>query len=159
MDPMRDFDQRLAAVHGLDSENTVDRNSGDNSMDTRHNEFQAMADAFLGENFDRTKRDKVENLQIALHEQQAVLYQRYEDGQIGPEEYVTSFNALLDNTFTECEKILGQTDFLKLFRAPRSELAGFIDQEAFLGIKQLSHLSPGNPHRALRVWLRKRVGF
>ncbi|MCI0421453.1 MAG: hypothetical protein L0387_03650 [Acidobacteria bacterium] len=101
-------------------------------MNIRHAEFQTMADVFLGEGCDRAKLEQVEKLQTALHQQQAALYQRYSQEELGAEEYVTLFNTLLDNTFTECEEILGAQDFLKLFGAPRHELGGGIDREAFL---------------------------
>lgn len=133
MDPLADFDRRIAIIHGLKNpHDTVDRNSGESSMDIRHAEFEAMAHAFLGETFDRQKLNKVKKLQATLHKKQAVLYQRYENRKIGPEEYVDSVNALLEKTFAECESILGQEHFQKLFGAPRSELAGFIDKVAFL---------------------------
>jgi hypothetical protein len=61
------------------------------------------------------------------------MYRLYETKAIRLEEYVQSFNALLEETFRQCEEILGQEDFLKLFGAPRSQLAGFIDKETMRG--------------------------
>lgn len=136
MDLEDEFYRRIVLIHGLDDSNAVGRDSVENSVDIRREEFQAMADVFLGENHDREKLEQIENLQLALHEQQATLCQRYENGQLGPEDYVDSFNTLLDKTFAECEKILGEMDFLSLFGAPRSELGGFIDKQAFLRAHQ-----------------------
>ena len=106
-------------------------------MDVRQAEFQAMADVFLGENFDQAKLKQVEDLQITLHNEQATLYQRYEAQEIGPDEYVELFNAMLVETFDKCEDVLGPENFIKLFGVPRSELAGFIDKEAFRQAQQL----------------------
>lgn len=128
----QEFDRRVATLHRLSNPHTGESNPGEAVRDTRHAEFQVMADVFLGEDYDRAKVEQVENLQIALRKEQAVLSQRYKDKKLSSEEYVDSFNALLDNTFTKCEDVLGQKDFLKLFGAPRHELAGFIDKEAFL---------------------------
>jgi hypothetical protein len=128
----QEFDKRIAAIYGL---NNQDDGSND-TRDIRHAEFQAMADVFLGEDFDRRKLEHVERLQRAFHEQQVVLYQRYKAEELNPEEYVESFNTLLDNTFTQCEDILGKKNFRKLFGAPRSELGGFIDKDAFLQAHQ-----------------------
>jgi hypothetical protein len=132
----REFDSRIAAIHGLDSTARAGSNIEESAMDIRHEEFQAMASVFLGDGFDPTKLGQVEVLQIALHKQQAELYHRYEAEELGPEEYVESFNTSLDETFAKCEAILGPESFLKLFGAPRSELAGFIDREAFVQAHQ-----------------------
>lgn len=165
MNLVREFDRRIAAIHGLD--NVVQRGSNirESTMDVRHAEFQAMASVFLGDAFDPAKLGQVEDLQLALHKQQAELYRRYESGELGPEEYVESFNTLLDESFAKCEAILGTDDFLKLFGAPRSELAGFIDRQAFLEAHQIRHnpihsMSPASEaERSLAVaGYRKRRG-
>lgn len=127
----QEFNRRAAALHGLGNSDT-NRSVGGNTMDVRQAEFQAMADVFLGEEYDRTKIEHVEKLQITLHEQQAALYQRYSNKELSPEEYVDSFNNFLAETFTKCEEILGHQDFVKLFGAPWHELGGFIDREAFV---------------------------
>jgi hypothetical protein len=136
MELEREFDRRIAAIHGLDNPVRHGSNIEESTMDVRHAEFQAMASVFLGDGFDPAKLAQVEDLQIALHKQQAELYRRYDAEQLGPEEYVESFNTSLDDTFSKCETILGPEDFLRLFGAPRSELAGFIDKEAFIQADQ-----------------------
>ena len=132
----REFDRRIAAVHGLDSTARAGSNIKEPAMDTRHAEFQAMASVFLGDDFDGGKLWLVESLQTALHARQAELYRLFEARELDPEGYVESFNTLLDDTFAACETILGTENFLKLFGAPRSELAGFIDRETFLQANQ-----------------------
>ncbi|HEV8714702.1 MAG TPA: hypothetical protein VGX03_17965 [Candidatus Binatia bacterium] len=127
-----EFDRRIAVIHGFGDPHASGYTTGESPMDIRHAEFQAMADVFLGEDFNQTKLRQVEDLQIALHARQAELYRLYETKAIRPEDYVQSFNVLLEETFRKCEEILGQEDFLKLFGAPRSQLAGFIDKETFL---------------------------
>ncbi len=132
MDLEQEFDRRIAAIHGLSNPHSANRQTGGNPVDVRHAEFQAMATVFLGDDYDQAKLKQVESLQIALHKHQAVLSQRYTKDDISPGEYVNSFNALLDSTFAKCEEILGQKDFLRFFGAPRHEIGGFIDREAFL---------------------------
>lgn len=137
----REFDRRIAAIHGIDNPVRHGSNIEESTMDVRHAEFQAMASVFLGVGFDPTKLGQVEDLQVALHKQQAELYHRYEAGELGPEEYVESFNTSLDDTFAKCEAILGPEVFLKLFGAPRSALAGFIDRETFLQANQRDEIN------------------
>ena len=136
MDLEWEFDKRVAAIHGPNNVR-AGRKVGGNAMDVRQAEFQAMADVFLGENFDQAKLEQVEDLQIALHNEQATLYQKYEAQEIGPDEYVELFNAMLVETFEKCEDVLGPENFIKLFGVPPSELAGFIDKEAFRQAHQL----------------------
>lgn len=131
-----EFDKRVAAIHGPNNVR-AGRKAGGNAMDVRQAEFQAMADVFLGENFDQAKLEQVENLQVALHNEQATLCQRYEAQEIGPDEYVELFNAMLLETFEKCEDVLGPENFIKLFGVPPPELAGFIDKEAFRPAHQL----------------------
>jgi RNA polymerase sigma factor (sigma-70 family) len=128
----REFDRRIAAIHGLDRTAHAASNIEESAMDTRHEEFQAMTGVFLGNDFDRGKLWLVESLQRALHERQAELYRLFGAHELAPEEYVESLNTLLADTFAACEVILGTENFVKLFGAPRSELAGFIDRDAFL---------------------------
>lgn len=127
----REFDRRIAAIYGLGSLRARARSEGE-SMDTRHAEFQAMAEVFLGRDYDRAKLQQVENLQILLREQQASLLLLYEAQKLSPEKYVDAVNALIASTFAKCEKIIGEKDFVKLFGAPRRELGGFIDKQIFL---------------------------
>jgi carboxymethylenebutenolidase len=131
-----EFDKRIAAIYGLNNPSSRKGKRGDEAMDIRQAEFQAMADVFLGEGFDRAKLKQVEDLQIALYKEQTKLYESYEAEKLDPEEYVKLFNALLDETFLKCEEILGQENFSKFFGASRSELAGFIDKETFLQAHQ-----------------------
>ena len=134
-----EFDRRIAAIHGLDNARAGARKIGGVTMDVRQAEFQAMADVFLGGQFDQATLKQVEDLQITLHREQATLYRRYEAKEVGPEEYVELFNAVLLETFEKCEDVLGPENFIKLFGVPPSELAGFIDKEAFLQAHQLRH--------------------
>jgi predicted nucleotide-binding protein len=145
-----EFNKRIAVIHGLGDSDVARSNTGGSTMDIRHAEFQVMADVFLGEEYDRTKLEQIEKLQITLHDQQAALYRRYSNKELSPEEYVSSFNNFLDETFTKCEEILGYQDFSKLFGAPRHELGGFIDREAFVH----SHESMArNLHRELTTFI------
>lgn len=135
----QEFDRRIVAIHGLDNPRTGVRRIGGVTVDVREAEFQAMADVFLGDQFDQATLNQVADLQITLHREQATLYQKYVAKELGPEEYVELFNALLLETFEKCEDVLGSENFIKLFGVPPSKLAGFIDKEAFLQAHQLRH--------------------
>ena len=133
MNREEEFERRLALIRGLGTPIPTDRSPiAKTPVDHRHAEFQAMAEVFLGEDFNQRKLRKVEDLQIALHSRMAELCHQYGAKKIEPEEYVASFGTLLGETFRKCEEILGQEDFLKLFGAPRSQLTEFIDKEASL---------------------------
>lgn len=141
MDLEQEFERRIAAIHGLDNPNPAPRKVKE-IPDIRHLEFQAMVDVFLGADFDPTQVKEIEDLQIALDKQQAGLYTQYEAERLAPEEYVDRVNAAIAETFEKCEHILGRENFLKLFQAPQSECAAFIDKEAFLKAHQARRKQP-----------------
>jgi hypothetical protein len=103
------------------------------AMDIRQAELDSMVDAFLGPDYDPTKRRQVEELQIALHKQQAELARRRDQGEMSDKQFVEAANAVIEDTFKKCENILGQEDFRKLFGSSLHEAAGLINGEAFLG--------------------------
>jgi hypothetical protein len=122
----QEFDRRITEIHATNG-------TGDKQpIDIRHEEFQAMADVFLGEDYDQDKLSQVENLQIELHQGQAELYQKLNTDELSPEEYVDSVNTLIHNTFLRSESILGTQDFISLFGALPADMSGFIDKEMFL---------------------------
>lgn len=101
-------------------------------MDVRHEEFMAMADAFLGRRYDRAKLAKVESLQLALQEAQADLHQALASRRIDRSRYVDEVNRIHSSIAQQCEVILGASDFVKLFGATAAEIGGHIDKEVFL---------------------------
>lgn len=121
------FDLRIAAVHGLGCE-------GGNVMDVRHEEFMAMADAYLGPRFDREKLAQVESLQLALREAQASLYRELDACKIERARYVDEVNKVHVAIALQCEAILGPSDFVKLFGMTPSEIGGHLDREVFLAL-------------------------
>ena len=129
MDKGLEYQKRIAAIHGLDGQEADNQDP----VDVRHAEFQAMADVFLGEDYDQAKLREVEGLQIIVHEKQAELYKNYIAQEIGPEAYVDSLNGLVDTMFTEMEGILGQDDFEALFCMRRSQMQKMVNKKRFLG--------------------------
>lgn len=101
-------------------------------MDVRHEQFMAMADAFLGPHFDRVKLAQVEQVQLALHDAQASLARELDSGRIERARYVDEVNQLHANIAQRCESILGRADFLKLFGVAPFEVGAYIDKEEFL---------------------------
>lgn len=136
MSPEEEFDVRINAIYRLCETTLEQQHTVDAPLDMRRAEFQAMADAFLGGDYDREKLKKVEGYQAYLREQQASLYQRYKKKKLTAEEYVDAYNSLLADTFFLCEEVLGTEDFLKLFGAPRRELGGFIDKDTFVATER-----------------------
>jgi hypothetical protein len=100
-------------------------------MGVRHAEFEAIADVFLGADYDPLKRKHVENLQILLDQKEIELARQHDRGEIGDLVYVEAVNAAMEDTLEQCEAILGLDDFHKLFGGSRQELAGLIDPEIF----------------------------
>lgn len=119
------FDARIAAIHGLGG------GEGD-VMDVRHAEFIAMADAFLGPAYDREKLAQVESLQRELHIVHASLCKELAAHQIAPDRYVDEVNHIHFSIAQQCEAVLGQSDFFKLFGVTPAELRKHIDKEVFL---------------------------
>lgn len=101
-------------------------------MDIRHEEFMAMADAFLGPHFDRAKLAQVESLQLHLHDAQARLTRDLDTRQIGRSLYVDELNKVHAHIAQRCEAILGSSDFEKLFGISPSEAGAYIDKDLFL---------------------------
>jgi hypothetical protein len=102
-------------------------------MDIRQAELHSMVDVFLGPDYDPVKRRQVEDVQVALHKQQVELSRRHGQGEMNDEQYVDAVNAVIEDAFKKCEKILGPEDFRKLFGSSPHETAGLIDRAAFLG--------------------------
>jgi SWIB/MDM2 domain len=117
-----EFASRIGEIHSNDG----------TDKDIRHEELQAMFDTFLGPDFDANRRRQVEQLQIQLFQQQAKLEKALTAKRISADEYVDSFNAILAQTFHECEKTLGAKHFARLLGAPINKLGGYIDKAAFL---------------------------
>jgi hypothetical protein len=117
------FDRRITALHAAGMGAV---------MDVRHEEFMAMADAFLGEGFDRAKLAQIESLQLALHDGQAELSKALAANLVEPADYVDAVNRLHARTAQQCETILGSPSFLMLFGVPASEAGAYIDKEQFL---------------------------
>jgi len=133
MDLKREFDQRIAAIHRLDKL-TSSNESGENYMDIRRSELQAMADVFVGKDLDDIKFRQIDRLQVELHKAEDKLYQIYDAGKLTPEQYVESVNAAVSENLKKCEEILGEEDFIKLFGAPRSVAVGLMEKETFLRV-------------------------
>jgi hypothetical protein len=125
MKAVETFNVRIAAIHGPGGE-------GGDVMDVRHEEFMAMADAFLGPGFDRAKLAQVESLQLALQEGQARLCEELDAHRIDGSRYVDEANMLHARIARHCEAILGPADFLRLFGVSPSAVSAHIDKDLFL---------------------------
>lgn len=101
-------------------------------MDIRHEEFMAMADAFLGPGFDRVKLAQVERLQVDLHDAKARLARDLDTRRIDRSRFVDEVNKVHADIARRCEAILGRSDFQKLFGIAPSEAGACIDKEIFL---------------------------
>jgi hypothetical protein len=115
-------------------------------MDVRRAEFDAMIDAFLGEDSDPEKREELNQLQIKLHAEQTELANRLTSGEVSPEEYYDELNRLIANNLAEVERTLGKEDFVKVFKRPRSEMGDFGDREAFIEANRESKVQ-GDPKK------------
>jgi hypothetical protein len=81
MSALKIFELQIAAAHGPGG-------AGGGVMDVRHEEFMAMANAFLGPHFDRVKLAQVELLQLALHDALAKLASELDSHRIERSRYL-----------------------------------------------------------------------
>jgi DNA-directed RNA polymerase specialized sigma24 family protein len=133
MDLEQEFRNRISKIHGLDgSTSNVQIRPDPTFDDIRHAEFQAMADVFLGADFDPVKLKQVEDLQVALHQRQAELAQVREKLTMSDEEYLFGLKSSIEETFRLFEGILGTEAFCKLFGGPSQASSGLIDEAKFL---------------------------
>ena len=102
------------------------------TKEIRHNEFQALTEAFLGKHYDQEKLRLVEQEQTNLDDLRSQLIKKYKSKKLTPEDYVDQVNRLILETFKKIEKILGAKDFLKLFAADPEHAGGYIDKDLFL---------------------------
>ncbi len=101
-------------------------------MEVRHQAFMAMADAFLGRDFDREKLTLIASLQRQLQETQTDFYRALTSHCIDRAQYVDAVNELHTAIAGRCESILGAADFKKLFGMSSVEIGSHIDRERFL---------------------------
>lgn len=101
-------------------------------IDLRPQELQAMFDVFLGQGYDKGKREKVASLQRNLHQQQRELALRLTAGTLDPRGYAKSFNIAFTQMIDECEVVLGPVDFQRLFGSPHKSWRPIIDEETFV---------------------------
>ena len=83
-------------------------------------EFQALAAENLGEGYDPAKVAQVSVIQGQMREKQVDLVARLQSGLLTSEAYADAFRALLSETASRCEAILGPRDFAQLFGIPAS---------------------------------------
>ena len=112
-----------------------------------------MFDAYLGPNYEAERREAVLDLQTKLHRFQAAAAEQLDDGRLSPEDYVDRFNHVLHLIFAECARVLGASDFEKLFGGTVDEMQGYIDKRTFLATragepKALPAHHQSYPHRA-----------
>lgn len=110
MNKEKEFARRINEIH-------FPQNAFNNEeKDIRHEEFQAMVDVFLGKNYDKAKLAAVEQLQIEMHQEQAILGQKFMKGEIGRQEFLDATQKMMEKYFKGQEQILGVKDFKKLFK-------------------------------------------
>jgi len=101
-------------------------------MDIRHEEFTAMAEVYLGHDYDQDKLAEVERIQIRMQEGQNALTVAFDAKRLTAEQYVDACNQLLQDSISICERILGPDHFKMLFGIDASETVGIIDKETFM---------------------------
>lgn len=105
-------------------------------IDMRRATLVAMADVFIGPDFDFDKIDAMERLQTALDQRMVELYRQLECEQIRAGEYVDAANDQISQFSRNCEQLIGSEDFRKLFDVSAAELTHLIDKDTFLATRQ-----------------------
>lgn len=77
----------------------------------RQQELQAMADTYLGKEYDKSKIQVVINFHVLSHVEQDELVSLLNAKRMTPERYLVAFNLLAVKTAKICEQILGAEDF------------------------------------------------
>jgi len=95
-------------------------------------EFWALAGCNLGPGYDQEKIGRIANLQRNLQITRIKLDRELEAGRIKPDEFLAHFNSAIAGVFGECEKILGEQDFERLFGASLEETKSLIEPGIFL---------------------------
>ena len=111
--------------------------SGDDAKEPRRGELRraelkTLADAFLGEDYDIGKLEKVIALQDRIFVERERLAESLSDGRISREEYLREFGERIDRIASRCEDILGRRDFEALFGVRPADMKKTIDREIFL---------------------------
>jgi hypothetical protein len=132
-----EFDRRISEIHRPGMQFPELRREDD--MSIRHQEFQAMADVFLGADYDKEKLRQVEGLQFELRDVDAWLFTRYDRGDMNAMDYVGMLNEFASIIFEQCEKILGEHGFEQFFGAPLSERQWLLDERTFLEAHSKHH--------------------
>jgi hypothetical protein len=102
----------------------------DSATPVSRQELQAMAEVYLGENYDRSKIDAVARLQEAMQESHKALVSDFKSGRINAGIYVDRLRAVLLETAKKCEQVLGAEDYFKLFGVTPAAAAGVLDLPA-----------------------------
>jgi len=102
------------------------------TLDGRPGLLRAMFDTFLGRDYNIGKRRQVEALQAGLRSKQEELAGKLAVGSLSREDYFRTLTQEIENTFQQCERILGAAEFRELFGAPPDAVKGFVDKDVFL---------------------------
>ena len=95
-------------------------------------EFQALAECNLGLDYDPEKIRRGASLQRDLQITRIELDRDLDAGRIKPDEFLVDFNGAIARIFAECERVLGEKDFERLFGASLEETKSLIDPSIFL---------------------------
>jgi len=84
-------------------------------LEVARRELQALADTYLGEDYNPERIKAVAEVQRTLKIRQGEIARRVRAGELAFNEYASALRDLVTTAATDCEKILGPTDFVKLF--------------------------------------------
>jgi len=100
--------------------------------EVKRRELKAMADTYLGPNYNQDKVEKTILIQLQADRDQDALLYKLEHRLISNEQYLNGLENLFLVTALACEQVLGAEDFEKLFAMPARDAATIIDREHFL---------------------------
>lgn len=93
--------------------------------------LRELVDRNLGGGLDPGKRARLEQIIARMAREQYDLIGAIEHGHMSAEDYFDHFARLVRRTFDEMDRILGRTDFERVFGAPPEAAQTLIDPEAF----------------------------
>lgn len=89
-------------------------------------ELEALARAQLGQDYDQRKIDAVADLQRVWRQKQRHFTERLKRGELSPEGYRHALRQIVSEMAAQCEQVLGDKDFERLFGVPAKDAADLL---------------------------------
>lgn len=114
------FSRKIRSIYAYIFYPVIGGPSPERVAEVPEQELAALAEMNLGEGYDRAKISQVAKIQRHFRDAQSQLARDVEVNRLTPTDYSNRLKSLLSETAASCERVLGPTDYLKLFGVPAS---------------------------------------